>query len=630
LVAGGLFGISLQHHPILTHTITQVARDDQLLNMARDYFHFATKFYEVITTSATHIYHSALELSPLSSAVRRLYYHQRPTPSPRVVAGAQDSWDQDVAHYNRGCEYKSCAWSPCSQFIATKTKDAVEIWDSLTLERLSTLTNSGDGLVDVLAYSPDGRSLACLSGTALIIWDIQTGGVAKRTECSSTHNSSLLWSLDGSTIGVMKMRDRRTDNPRCTLHTYHVASGTTRPRGSLCLRGESHFWAHNETFRIMTSAWDDEALTVDVFEAGSTLTKVESFSVQSRGSIKSFSPTTHRVSISTGDQLVILDVRNSGRLLDETGKFRSHCFSSDGSLFAASPADAMRVWQYTPDCYTPWRKFPCRDYMFINPPHQFSPACSSILRLFRGILQVWRLPDHPTAPPDDHRQLAVISHDGTYVATANKGQQAIVITKPLSHTPPHFIDAHTNVEALALTGSVLLAVCSETIVAWRLTEEGAVDGVIGGRRADQSDSVWTVSRPLEFAPKLTFEDEGQVGIIKCGPFIPQVYHTGTGEVLRGFQMPSNFARAYSFECLCRGMHHLRCYRFDLPGYYCEGNWTISRTTMEEGWVKDPEGKHRLWMPLEWRVYSQVGWFYDITTLEFGFPGKKRERVIVML
>jgi hypothetical protein len=44
-----------------------------------------TKFFEPINVSATHIYHSALELSPLSSIVRRLYYHQRHTPFPRVA-----------------------------------------------------------------------------------------------------------------------------------------------------------------------------------------------------------------------------------------------------------------------------------------------------------------------------------------------------------------------------------------------------------------------------------------------------------------------------------------------------------------------------------------------------------------
>jgi hypothetical protein len=62
----------------------------QLLETARDCFHFVTKFFEPINVSAAHIYHSALELSPLSSIVRRLYYHQRHTPFPRVLVGTPD------------------------------------------------------------------------------------------------------------------------------------------------------------------------------------------------------------------------------------------------------------------------------------------------------------------------------------------------------------------------------------------------------------------------------------------------------------------------------------------------------------------------------------------------------------
>jgi len=54
---------------MLMHTPNQAAQDNQLLDTARDYFQFTTTFFEVINISATHIYHSALELSPLSSII---------------------------------------------------------------------------------------------------------------------------------------------------------------------------------------------------------------------------------------------------------------------------------------------------------------------------------------------------------------------------------------------------------------------------------------------------------------------------------------------------------------------------------------------------------------------------------
>ena len=142
-----------------------------------------TKFFELITVSATHVYHSALELCPMLSIVRQLYYHRcRPiTPLPRVVTGPSDSWDQSVSASNKDHEYKFCIWSPCGQFVAAQTVKTVDIRSQLTFELLTTLqpTETVDQLNGPLTYSPDGRSIACGSDTSIVIWDIQTGGVAK-------------------------------------------------------------------------------------------------------------------------------------------------------------------------------------------------------------------------------------------------------------------------------------------------------------------------------------------------------------------------------------------------------------------------------------------------------------------
>ena len=141
-----------------------------------------TKFFEPINASAAHIYSSALELSPLSSIVRRLHYHRRPNPFPRVLVGTPDSWDLSVAisnsHYIPNL---SVTWSHCGQFVAMQTEGAVEIRDMLTSGLFSTLepAEPTSKLMGTLAYSPDGHSIACVSGAMIIIWDIQTGGVAK-------------------------------------------------------------------------------------------------------------------------------------------------------------------------------------------------------------------------------------------------------------------------------------------------------------------------------------------------------------------------------------------------------------------------------------------------------------------
>jgi len=336
---------SLQLSIALTVAINQVARGEELLEIARDCFRFVTTFFEPIDISATHIYLSALELSPLSSIVRRSYYHRRHAPFPRVVAGTMISWYDNINIRGAGnrLHFHPSTWSPCGQFVATGYQRAVEIRDPLTTELLSTLLSPNPART--LAYSPDGRTLAALSSTSLIIWDIQTDGVAK--EVDGTNGTSLVWSLDGRAIITISG----------AVWVYNVDLGTKKSLGTLQSRESPYLWAHNKTFRVMTTGLDGQGWTVDIYEAGSVLTKIESFRIGSLGQedmIWSFSPPTYRISVVTF-RLRILDIRNSEILLDDDRHVDSHSFSSDGSLFAGFAQSAVLIWKYGSDRYTLWR-----------------------------------------------------------------------------------------------------------------------------------------------------------------------------------------------------------------------------------------------------------------------------------
>jgi hypothetical protein len=113
--------------------MNQVAEDNELLATAQDCLRFVTKFFEVINVSATHIYHSALELCPMSSIIRKLYYDRchRITGSPRIAIGTPDSWDRTVSISSKNGDYESSTWSPCGQFVAAQTSDVVEIRNPL-------------------------------------------------------------------------------------------------------------------------------------------------------------------------------------------------------------------------------------------------------------------------------------------------------------------------------------------------------------------------------------------------------------------------------------------------------------------------------------------------------------------
>ena len=578
-----------------------------------------TKFFEVIDVSATHIYHSALELSPLSSIVRKLYYDQRPIPFPRVAVGVPDSWDPSITISNIGYSPESTTWSPCGQFVAMRTREALEIRDALTLERLPTIqpTRPTSQLMGILAYSPDGRSLACASRSAIIIWDVQTGGVAEEIRCNTNRSTPIVWSLDGRTISTT-VRDLGSDIS--VVCRYDVASGTALPPLALQSEDRPRIWAHDESFRVMAATRDGEACTIDIFEVGSELTKIESFLIQFGGRghrINSFSPTTYRISSSVvvpDRQLLVLDIRNSEQLLMEMGDFESHCFSSDGSLFTASTMDHVHLWKYAAGRYTPWREFPSRDSLYGLP--QFSPTSSSILVRCKQVLRVWRS-DVPPTPLSAHGpQFAAISRSGTHIATASDRGGTVMIFKLLSPTPSQLIDTGLEIRGLAITGNTLLVVGVGQTAAWLLTEEGTVDGVFGNRRAGPGDSSWTVLMDQWRPSDLGLFAEGQIGVIGSDSNTPHIYHTRTGGVIDSSLLPfCGVGDWWRLAVNSQGWHQLR--HRDLDGRNCpaEGSLPVSRITVQEGWVKDPAGRHRLWLPVEQRTFRNVEWFDDVATLQ---------------
>ena len=133
-----------------------------MLDTTSDCLRFVTEFFEVISQSAPHIYDSALLLAPQSSIIWKLYRQYIPSSKTRVVTGIPTLWDScTAAGASRGY---FLTWSPCGQLIATVLTWGVALWDSSTLERLSTLVPLSGKIFGPLAFSPDGHLLACSSG----------------------------------------------------------------------------------------------------------------------------------------------------------------------------------------------------------------------------------------------------------------------------------------------------------------------------------------------------------------------------------------------------------------------------------------------------------------------------------
>ncbi|KAF9642775.1 hypothetical protein BDM02DRAFT_3192706, partial [Thelephora ganbajun] len=595
----------------------EVSRDKELLGTARDYSRFVATFSEPISVSATHIYHSALELSPLSSIVRRRYYRQRHRSLPRVVVGTEESWEDGIIIPSKN-PHLSYTWSPCGQFIAARGPEAVEIRDSLSLEPLLTLPTTGQ-YKSQLAYSTDGRSIAFLSGTLLVIWDIQTGGVAKEIEILRDHAyyASPLWSLDGSTIGIVE-EDRETHSTY-VVRTYDVASGATDSPGALESTGFPQLWVHGTSFRVVTTGQDGQARTINIFEVGSLLTKIECFHIESWAASYAFglfSHTTYRISGSLRNphHLVIMDVRDSRCLLQEEGEFYPGCFSSDGGLFAASQRRFVHIWKYTSGRYVRWRRFTLQESTsFTLDAFRFSPTSSSLLGCINGISILWHLDGPPIgARPDGRGQLIVFSPHGDYIVAGRKGDSTATITNTLPQTLPFVIDTGMAIERFALTGNILLVQDSTTITAWRLTEEGMIDGAFADGRVCRGNRIWAISTPK--LPGLYVGDQ-TVAIENWGNDI-HVYHKETGEVLKHVpRILQYFPRLWGtpLNAMDSFRHHQWADQMDVLdhphehwwGTPSEGSGLVSQETLREGWVKGPGGKHLLWLPVEWRASRDI-------------------------
>ena len=583
-----------------------MVKDEWLLETSRDCFCFVTKFFEPINASATHIYYSALELSPASSIVWKLYYERcdRIALLPRVLVGTPDSWDQRVSLSNKDCEhYESCTWSPCGRFIAAQTRTTVEIRNQLTLELFITLqpTEPVNQLTGPLAYAPDGRSLACASQTGILIWDIQTGGVAKEIACGP-NITSMVWSPDGRSIATTSGLPQLADPyVLWSIRTYNVASGIGLCVEGLQSYGTPYLWAHKKSFQIASVSSKRGCTTIEIFEIGSALIQVHSFNITDLGiqffeAIWSISPSTSRFFISAPYGLYIFDYRNSYVLLKETGCFKSHCFSSDGTFFAATNEDVVHIWRYCPGRYAPWKTFLSRS--FVICPLHFSPTASSILECIANTLQVWRLHDLPTSFSRARDKYAGVSPSGNYVAMADKYGRTVTIIG-LHSQAPQFVDAGVDIIGLFLTGNVLLVHGQRVVVAWLLTEKGRVAGVSVNRWAHHHNRIWEV-RIYNYGalPNLMVDAGSRVGAIgECLEDPPLLtYHTETGEAPPS---ASKLNPIYSRPLDLVGVFRGRDYdAIDWP--IRRSDWSTSRPTLQDGWVKDPEGSCRLWVPVEWR------------------------------
>ena len=241
-------------HPIYSDWI----QASPTLDLVNDCFRFVIAFFEVINTSAPHIYHSALPLSPLTSMINNLYKRYA-RPLVRVVQGLPMAWDLVVATV-RHEDYliNGATWSPCNRFIAIASASRIEVLDAATLERLNTFGHNLKEDTRWFSFSPDSRSLTLFSSDdwSLTTWDLQTGGrisaFSLTPHTSSPEYFSSTYSIDGSVIAVAHADSK--DTAATAISIYNLYSGTHIYSHHVSEgRIVASIWTHGESLRFVTT-----------------------------------------------------------------------------------------------------------------------------------------------------------------------------------------------------------------------------------------------------------------------------------------------------------------------------------------------------------------------------------------
>ena len=503
---------------ILTkHQIQTPIDVDPLLNTVTDYLHFVTEFFDVISQSGPHIYHSALLLAPLSSVVRNQYSHQISSPVSKIVTGIPISWDSCIASAGGIAKSSHAAWSPCGQFVAASFGDTIQIRDSNTLERVSvfSLPSNSVQCPDVfLAFSPDGCLLACnylecipfnpytpswlprypaesgstfpwkvakpkLKGLPLpapiYIWDVQTG-----TTIYSVKN----WELDKFVFSGNYQTVTLLGKDG-TFRTYDGLNGTCIHKDKLVSPPNfvlDAYWIYKESLLFPTISKKDEKLVVNIQELQPTLTPplslIVTFLVPPHSGEFSFSPVSLHGSFTTKTEVIVLNIQDSKILLQVRPPSSLYTppghFSFDGCFFACGTEEfEICIWKNTSVNYMPWcnlwPRLPFNGF-------SFSPTKSSILTWGETGIQLLEPSDHlaiisPKKPK--HYQwcknhLVAYSANGTHIAIAQKEDSVITFLDAYLNTPNQLFNTNMPILDIKIVNNTIFVAGKDMLVKWHL------------------------------------------------------------------------------------------------------------------------------------------------------------------
>ena len=603
-----------------------------------DYFQFVTGFFEVISTSHSHIYHSALLLSPQMSIVRRLY-ESYTHPFIRVVQGVPMLWDPALSTTLRYSDpILGLSWSPCSKFIAAASySTGIQILDAVTFKRLKTFIYPHD-FTQLLAFSPEGHLLTWLGvkSEVFITWDFLTGVLVSKTpigERSAGDAHSMTYSKCGTKFGVLFR------GGKITIGIYNVISGTPIHYHPIKEPVIGTIWTYGECLQFTTLG----PKSIIVWEAGFTArlppTEVKSLSIPNNFNSSAqvlFLPTLSWFAFILGNTVFVWDAHHSKHLLNSVATKRPIyiTFSPDGHFFAyGTDVGEVHLWVESPAGYILHQKLTPGSGPFVPCELLLSPNGQSIVVSAGRTLHLWHTtdPTTPSSPPTQAikcaRQFILgFSPDKSLAAVARLETNIVTVLNLKSRVPQLVIDTSMGVYGLGVIRNTIIVVGSEKVITWKLsTGSGVLDAT---SRANVNDSIQTTTlkHPLpqyllqvhSASISQNFNCIAVTGGAVGGTAGLSIYDMSTGGHLtsthlsgldspwftpNGHEIWSSYPEGWAIikdgKFNITKLKHLDSSQGPFGGFPWKSS--LGNQVMNNGWILNSSGKQLLWLPHHWRV-----------------------------
>jgi len=495
-------------------------------------------FFGAISTSAPHIYHSALLLSPQKSLVQALYGPQA-SPLVRIVQGGSTSWDPSAANRRFPYAVTVAAWSPCSRFIATawRTSCDVVVLDAMTLEKLHTMYPQDQGITWAkLIFSPDSHLLTGYSHRydCIVSWDLQTGGlisnISKCYPCESMTYSGCGTMLGGLFYGGV-------------IIVYNILSGAKISSHSVNELAVDTIWTHGKNLQFATMKPGSIAIWEASFTSDHPPTQVSSLPTPDNFSEEELVllPTLSLLAFFLDKRVVVWDAQHQKNLLGPIDIKHPGVisFSFDGQFFVCgTDTPEFHLWKKSPDGYLPHQKF-ISDRGSINPV--VSPNGGSIISFGGVMLQLWHTVNSPTSPPSiptpasQHTRhfLLEFSPDESLVAFTRRLDKTVTVLDLKSGNPHLVINADTVICGIGITESRITVVGGGKIISWELPGGDHVPNA--QRNIDDSvqTTIFEYSFPIKDVWASISPDSKYVAFVKTPQYYENlhIYDMQTGEQL---------------------------------------------------------------------------------------------------